>query len=85
MRKGIVALVVAACLLLPSTTWAQSSQAPTFRSPTQDELAKTSAGANNWITFGGALNNQRYSSLEQINAGNVANLKGAWMTRLGSG
>jgi alcohol dehydrogenase (cytochrome c) len=74
-------------MLLPATTWAQSAQQPTFtfRSPTQDELTKTTSGGANWYTYGGALNNQRYSSLDQINAGNVSNLKGAWMTRLGSG
>src|ERR1051325_1969864 len=85
MNRGIVALVAAACLLLPSTSWAQSAQQPSFRSPTQDELTRTATGANNWITPGGALNNERYSSLDQINPGNVAGLKGAWMTRLGSG
>jgi hypothetical protein len=39
-----------------------------------------------WVTNGGNLTNQRYSTLEQINASNVKQLKGAWMTRLkGSG
>jgi quinohemoprotein ethanol dehydrogenase len=32
---------------------------------------------NDWMTYGGNLFNQRYSSLNQINASNVANLKGA--------
>jgi len=85
LRKTLVALVVAGCLVLPATTWAQSTQQPSFRSPTQDELARTTAGGNNWNTFGGALNDQRYSSLDQINTTNVSGLKGAWMTRLGSG
>ncbi|MBV8714880.1 MAG: PQQ-binding-like beta-propeller repeat protein, partial [Chloroflexi bacterium] len=85
MKRWVVALVVAATLLLPNTSWAQSGNQPTFRSPTQDELTKAVAGANNWITAGGALDNQRYSTLDQINANNVANLKGSWMARLGSG
>ena len=68
---------------LPTTSLAQ--QQPSFRSPAQDELARTTAAGNNWITFGGALNDQRYSTLDQVNTGNVAGLKGAWMTRLGSG
>ena len=39
-----------------------------------------------WVTNGGNLTNQRYSTLTQINATNVKQLKGAWMTRLkGSG
>src|SRR5439155_13583805 len=39
-----------------------------------------------WVTNGGNLTNQRYSTLKQIDASNVMQLKGAWMTRLkGSG
>src|SRR5205085_8150717 len=40
------------------------------------------AGAN-WAVYGGNLFNQRYSSLDQINTGNVANLKGAWTYHTG--
>jgi alcohol dehydrogenase (cytochrome c) len=40
----------------------------------------------NWITNGGNTTNARYSSLNQINTGNVANLKEAWHVHLdGSG
>ena len=39
-----------------------------------------------WVTNGGNLTNQRYSTLTQIDTSNVKRLKGAWMTRLnGSG
>src|SRR5437588_12011739 len=39
-----------------------------------------------WVTNGGNLTNQRYSTLKEIDNSNVAQLKGAWMTRLkGSG
>ncbi|HEX6442328.1 MAG TPA: PQQ-binding-like beta-propeller repeat protein [Stellaceae bacterium] len=42
--------------------------------------------AKDWVTNGGNLTNQRYSTLKQINVDNVKRLKGAWMTRLkGSG
>src|SRR5215813_3037663 len=42
--------------------------------------------AKDWVTSGGNLTNQRYSTLKQINTENVKQLKGAWMTRLkGSG
>src|SRR5216683_885759 len=84
-KRLAFALMVAACVALPSTSWAQSAQQPSFRSPTADELTKAVSGGNNWISFGGALNNQRYSSLDQINTSNVAQLRGSWMTRLGSG
>jgi alcohol dehydrogenase (cytochrome c) len=81
--------IVAAVLLFPGTLSAQG--APTGQSPpaltsvTTQDLAQAKMGGNDWITNGGALNNDRYSSLDQINAGNVASLKGTWMTRLGSG
>jgi alcohol dehydrogenase (cytochrome c) len=39
-----------------------------------------------WLTNGGTLRNQRYSPLDQIDTGNVDELKGVWMTDLdGSG
>jgi alcohol dehydrogenase (cytochrome c) len=41
---------------------------------------------NGWLTNGGTIANQRYSPLEQVNRGNVNQLKGKWRTRLlGSG
>ena len=50
-----------------------------------DSLLKGPVGKD-WVTNGGNLTNQRYSTLKQINTGNVKQLKGAWMTRLkGSG
>jgi alcohol dehydrogenase (cytochrome c) len=38
--------------------------------------------AKDWVTNGGNLTNQRYSTLKQIDTTNVGQLKGAWMTRL---
>ena len=50
-----------------------------------DELLRSSVGKD-WVTNGGDLTNQRYSTLKGINPNNVKQLKGAWMTRLmGSG
>jgi glucose dehydrogenase len=37
-----------------------------------------------WLTNGGSLANQRYSPLDEIDTGNVADLRGVWMTDLGS-
>jgi quinohemoprotein ethanol dehydrogenase len=81
----LVAVLIGGLLLLPTTSSAQGQQPPTFRSPSTDELSKTTTADNNWLTFGGALNNQRYSSLNQLTGDNVSQLRGAWMTRLGSG
>ena len=50
-----------------------------------DRLLRSPIGKD-WVTNGGNLTNQRYSTLNQIDTSNVAQLKGAWMTRLkGSG
>jgi len=38
--------------------------------------------AKDWVTNGGNLTNQRYSTLTQVDTRNVQQLKGAWMTRL---
>src|SRR3977135_4199815 len=38
-----------------------------------------------WLTIGGDWSNTRYSTLTQINRSNVKNLKGTWVTHLGSG
>ena len=53
--------------------------------PDFDHLLRQSPGKD-WLTNGGDVTNQRYSTLKQINTSNVKQLKGAWMTRLkGSG
>ena len=42
--------------------------------------------AGNWITNGGNIYNQRYSRLDQINRGNVKDVKAVWRVGLnGSG
>ena len=50
-----------------------------------DRLLQSPVGKD-WVTNGGNLTNQRYSTMKQIDTSNVKQLKGAWMTRLkGSG
>src|SRR6202167_2479056 len=50
-----------------------------------DRLLRSPVGKE-WVTNGGNLTNNRYSTLKQIDTTNVGKLKGAWMTRLkGSG
>ncbi len=45
----------------------------------------TALPADNWVTNGGNLYNQRYSPLTQINRDNVKQLKGLWRASMGSG
>jgi alcohol dehydrogenase (cytochrome c) len=53
--------------------------------PEIDRLLQSPVGKD-WVTNGGNMTNERYSTLKQIDTSNVKQLKGAWMTRLkGSG
>jgi quinohemoprotein ethanol dehydrogenase len=53
--------------------------------PEIDRLLQSPVGKD-WVTNGGNLTNQRYSTLKQIDTTNVGQLKGAWVTHLkGSG
>src|SRR3984893_18478508 len=79
--RPLALALVAGALLFPGNLSAQSAP----RTITTQDLASTKNGGNDWITHGGALNNQRYSTLNQINTSNVSQLRGAWMSRLGSG
>src|SRR5262245_48154895 len=78
IRQLVLVLVIAA-LILPASV---SAQPAPFKTISTQDLVQAKNGGNDWITYGGALNNQRYSTLDQINVSNVAQLKGAWMTRL---
>jgi quinohemoprotein ethanol dehydrogenase len=79
--RSLLFVVVAGLVLFPASLSAQSGP----RTITTQELTSTKTGGNDWITYGGALNNQRYSSLNHVNTSNVSQLKGVWMSRLGSG
>ncbi|HWH19431.1 MAG TPA: hypothetical protein VN671_02780, partial [Solirubrobacterales bacterium] len=63
----------------PATTASEGIvPAPAF---TTAELEETPG--DNWITNGGDLTNDRFSSLSEINTENVGELKGEWMTKIG--
>jgi len=81
VRPLLLALAAFALVLPPSVT----AQSTPFKTVTTQDLAQTKNGGNDWLTYGGALNNQRFSTLDQINTSNVSQLKGVWMSRLGSG
>jgi alcohol dehydrogenase (cytochrome c) len=46
-------------------------------------LRAPTAEPQNWLTYGGGYDNQRHSRLDQINTGNVARLKPAWVKQFG--
>ena len=83
--RQLVAAAAVAVLMVPLEATAQTEPLRGIGRPTNQELASTKAGGKDWITYGGSLTSQRYSTLNQINQSNVGSLKGSWMTRLNSG
>lgn len=82
IRASLATLIIS--LLAVGFTTATQAQdikaAPAFKA---SELSKPND--KGWLTNGGTLDNQRYSTLKRINRDNVKNLKGVWRTGLGSG
>ena len=78
-EQRMVAILLAIGFLLPGAAAVRAAD------PDIDRLLQSPVGKD-WVTNGGNLTNQRYSTLKQIDTSNVKQLKGAWMTRLkGSG
>ena len=79
MRHQIVPMLMALGLLFPAAGPGRAADQEI------DRLLQSPVGKD-WVTNGGNLTNERYSTLKQIDTTNVKQLKGAWMTRLkGSG
>ncbi|MXP28122.1 PQQ-dependent dehydrogenase, methanol/ethanol family [Porphyrobacter algicida] len=84
MRKGIFAVLAAGSLAACSMASDPGSSADQSRLATQgvtDALIARGPG-NEWLTYGGGPNEQRFSPLDQINAENVGQLKLAWYADL---
>jgi alcohol dehydrogenase (cytochrome c) len=56
---------------------------PVAAGVTGARLANARAEPQNWLTYYGAYDAQRYSALDQINTGNVGSLKPAWVFQTG--
>jgi quinohemoprotein ethanol dehydrogenase len=75
--QPMVPMLISFCLLFPGALPVRAAD------PEIDRLLQSPVGRD-WVTNGGNLTNQRYSTLKQIDTTNVKQLKGAWMTRLKS-
>src|SRR5215469_10937517 len=75
-RRGVwrAATTIAALGLFP--LWSAKAADPEIDHLLESPVTK------DWVTNGGNLTNQRYSTLKQIDITNIKQLKGAWMTRL---
>jgi quinohemoprotein ethanol dehydrogenase len=73
-----------------ATTTSESEPAETAESAgivlapefTSEELGEEAG--ENWITNGGSLTNDRFSSLNEVDTENVKELKGDWVTKIGA-
>ena len=61
---------------------AQSREAPILRPVTPERLANAEAEPQNWLMYSGGYKSQRYSRLDQIDRGSVANLRVHWVHQL---
>jgi alcohol dehydrogenase (cytochrome c) len=54
------------------------------RAVTSDRIVKAASEPQNWLTYSGNYNGQRYSTLDQITAANVKNLELQWVFQVRS-
>ena len=79
MRRGVISTSLAAAAALAIATFV-------FQNPAaQTEPDLTKPAGKEWLHVGGDWSNSRYSTLTQLTPANIKNLKGAWVTHLGSG
>ena len=76
-EKTVTETVAARSAAPGGETVGDIAKAPAFSA---EELAADPR--QNWLTNGGALSNALYSPLDEIDSGNVGDLKGVWMTHL---
>src|SRR5437764_8898227 len=79
MRRTILGTSLAATAALAVAMFI--SQRPAAQ--TQPDLTKPAS--KEWLHVGGDWSNSRYSTLTQLTRANIRDLKGAWVTHLGSG
>ena len=85
MAVGVL-LCLGAVSMTNGPTVVTASTASTGVAPAFTAAQLSAQPGADWISVGGNIQNQRYSTLNSINTGNVAGLKPAWSTNLdGSG
>jgi quinohemoprotein ethanol dehydrogenase len=82
---AFTSLLVAAAVVLAAGCGGGGSNSGSSASPAFSSSELAAQPRSNWITNGGTISNQRYSPLDQVNTGNVAQLKGLWHVHLRSG
>ena len=79
-RLAILILVLASGTLVlgQDDTPRTGSSTPAFSPVTWDRLVNASDEPENWLMYSGTLDSQRFSRLDQVNAGNVGDLELKW-------
>jgi len=68
---------------LPNFSQALGTAPPVAQNVTAERIVNARSEPQNWLTYYGAYDGQRYSGLDQINTENVKNLKPAWVFQYG--
>jgi len=71
----LVPVALLACVVVGV---AQAKSTAISPAPAFDPLLMSQSAGNDWLTVGGGLNDQRHSTLTQVNASNVTGLHLAW-------
>jgi len=80
MKRALLSLtVLAAAATAAVTLAAQATSAQATRTVTSDRILKAAAEPQNWLTYSGNYNGQRYTTLDQITPANVKNLDLQWV------
>ncbi|MFC4312666.1 PQQ-dependent dehydrogenase, methanol/ethanol family [Steroidobacter flavus] len=74
--RSCAALIVAT--LLAGCQQQKAPEPRTFANVDDARLESAESNADDWLSYGRTYNEQRFSALEQINAGNVGQLELAW-------
>jgi alcohol dehydrogenase (cytochrome c) len=61
----------------------RGSAPPVAQAVTSERIARARSEPQNWLTYYGAYNGQRFSPLDQVNTANVKNLRPAWVFQTG--
>jgi len=86
IHRACLAGLLGAVVSLSAGARASEKEMPKNPIATVDaqRIAKAAtAEPQNWMTYGGGYDNQRFSRLDQVNAGNVAQLKPMWLKQFG--
>ena len=78
MKRFAMVVALAACAQAASGQEPASGTAPAFSPVTWERLLNAADEPHNWLMYSGTFSSQRFSGLDQINAGNVGDLKLKW-------